>query len=285
VAAGNSLGRVGDPRFEGDYLEPELVIIPKSKFWMGSESKVAYEDEQPMHPVHVRDFQMAKYPVTNAQFKRFVDAGGYHREECWTKAGWAWQQEKPEERRWPQGWEDGRFPTERANHPVVGITWHEALAYTRWLAEVTGRPYRLPTEAEWEKAARGDRDRREYPWGDVFDSSKTNLKVGDERVGNTSPVGIYPGGASPYGIMDMSGNVWEWCSSLHHDYPYACDDDREDLEAEGQRVLRGGSWSIDSEWDARCASRYGVLPTLSHDHVGLRVVVGATALSPGSGFL
>jgi len=289
MAAGNALGRVGDPRFEGKCLEPELITIPAGEFWMGSETEAAYSREQPVHRVPLPEFQMAKYPVTNAQFKCFVDAGGYDQEKYWTKAGWAWQQGKGEQfgrehREWPEGWEDGRFPPQRANHPVVNVTWHEALAYTRWLAEATGKPYRLPTEAQWEKAARGDKDKREYPWGDNLHIKKVNLRIGDEQVGGTSPVGIYPGGASPYGVMDLSGNVWEWCSSLYQDYPYSQRDGREDLEAEGPRVLRGGSWANYGERLARCSYRDVALPARFYGSDGFRVVVSA-ALSPGSAFL
>jgi len=284
VAAGNALGRAGDPRFEGSCLESELVTVPAGEFWMGSQSEAAYEDEQPVHRVYVAQFQMAKYPVTNAQFKCFVDAGGYGEERYWTKAGRAWKQGKGEQygrkhREWPEGWEDGQFPPERANHPVVNVTWHEALAYTRWLAQATGKPYRLPTEAQWEKAARGDRDKREYPWGDRFDPKKANLGIGDEQVGGTSPVGIYPGGASPYGLLDLSGNVWEWCSSLFRNYPYDPEDGREDWEAEAPRVLRGGSWADVLEGYARCSYRFGGPPADFDGGYGLRVVVSARSLT------
>jgi formylglycine-generating enzyme required for sulfatase activity len=254
---------------------------------------------------------MARYPVTNAQFKCFVDAGGYEEERYWTKAGWAWRDgdfgQKPDDftdEDWddwvtarknfehPEEWEDGQFPPERANHPVVNVTWHESLAYTRWLAEATGKPYRLPTEAEWEKAARGGiqipnpqsqipnesvdnpNPKREYPWGDKFDPKKVNMRIGDEQVDGTSPVGIYPGGASPYGILDLTGNVWEWCSSLYQSYPYDPDDGREDLEAEGPRVLRGGSWFNSSVRFAGCSSRWGYLPSNFYGTRGLRLVVG-----------
>ncbi len=292
VAAGNALGQVGDPRFSGPYLEPELVTVPAGEFWMGSETKAADDDEKPVHRVSLPEFQMARYPVTNAQYQVFVDAGGYDERRYWTEAGWAWRQgdfgEKPEgypDMLWdsivvgrkhfeyPGSWKDGQYPPERANHPVVGVTWHEAVAYCRWLAEVTGRPYRLPTEAEWEKAARGDRDKREYPWGDGFDPAKANLRIGDEQVGGTSPVGIYPGGASPYGVLDMSGNVWEWTGSLFRDYPYVPDDGREDEDAEGNRVLRGGSWASSDEWNARCAFRYFVPPAHFYVNFGFQVIV------------
>ena len=111
------------------------------------------------------------------------------------------------------------------------------------------------------------------------------MKIGDGQIGGTSPVGVYPGGASPYSIKDMSGNVWEWCSSLYRDYPYDPDDGREDLEAEGSRVLRGGSWAYDQEWYARCAARYFDPPAFFGDYSGFRVMVGSAALSPGSELL
>jgi len=302
VAAGNALGRVGDPRFTGDYLEPELVTVLAGEFWMGSEAKEAFGSEKPAHRLRLPTFQVARYPITNSQYQLFVDAGGYDKERYWTKAGWAWRHgefgRKPEgyEDRWwdsitgrksfqhPEGWEDGRHPLERANHPVVNVTWFEALAYCRWLGEVTGKAYCLPTEAEWEKAARGAGDRREYPWGNRFDPSKANLALGDEQVGVTSPVGIYPGGASPYGVEELSGNVWEWTRSLwgkkwistpEFGYPYHPGDGREDEEAEGTRVLRGGSWAVNSERNARCSYRSGAHPAHFVDSVGFRVVVGS----------
>jgi formylglycine-generating enzyme required for sulfatase activity len=272
VAAGNALGQAGDPRFSGPCLESELATVPAGEFWMGGQG--AFEGGR-VDRIHVSRFQIARYPVTNAQYKLFVDAAGYGERRYWTDAGWAWRQEKAEERRWPRGWEDGGYPLERANHPVVNVTWYEAVAYCRWLAEVTGRPCRLPTEAEWEKAARGDKDRREYPWGDTFDPRKVNMNIGDERVGGTSPVGIYPGGASPYGVADMSGNVWEWCATLFQDYPYDPDDGREDVDAESFRVLRGGSWALFNERFSRCACRNVDPPARYFVTRGFRVVVGS----------
>ncbi len=170
VAAGNALGQAGDPRFSGPYLEPELITVPAGEFWMGG--KEGFEGGL-VDRIYVPEFHIARFPVTNAQYQCFVDAGGYGKRDYWTDAGWAWRHgefgEKPSgypDSIWnritgrknfehPEGWEDGQFPSQRANHPVVDVTWHEAAAYCRWLAEVTGRPYRLPTEAEWEKAARG----------------------------------------------------------------------------------------------------------------------------------
>jgi formylglycine-generating enzyme required for sulfatase activity len=122
----------------------------------------------------------------------------------------------------------------------VYVTWHDAMAYCRWLARVTGRAYRLPSEAEWEKAARGT-DGRIWPWGNKWDSKRCNSREGGP--GNTTPVGQYsPQGDSPYGCVDMAGNVWEWTLSLLKDYPYDPKDGREDAQAEGRRRLRGGAF-------------------------------------------
>ena len=163
---------------------------------------------------------------------------------------------------------------------MVHVTWHDAVAYCRWLAKATGKPYRLPSEAEWEKAARGT-DGRIYPWGDKWDSRRCNSKEGGP--GDTTPVGAYLDGASSYGLLDMAGNVWEWTLSLwgkdwerpDFEYPYKPEDGRENLEAGDSilRVLRGGSFH-DSVRHVRCARRYGGVPDFRY--VGFRVV-----LAPG----
>jgi len=253
AAAGRVLGQLGDPRD----LD-EVVFVPGGPFIMGSSKrdKEAASDERPQHTIEVADFWIGKYPVTNGQYRRFVEAGGYDERRYWTAVGWAWRQS--EHKRWgrehgdrPEWWDDPAWNL--PNLPVVGVCWFEALAYTRWLSEATGRPCRLPTEAEWEKAARGI-DGRIYPWGnDEIGPQRANYR--ETGVSSTSPVGCSPSGASPYGCLDMVGNVWEWCSSLYRSYPYGPGDRREDLEAEGGRVLRGGSWD-DFQSSARCAFRF-----------------------------
>jgi formylglycine-generating enzyme required for sulfatase activity len=159
-----------------------------------------------------------------------------------------------------------------ANHPVVGVSWYEAVAFCRWLTErsrVEGvnldlfdQPgewvVRLPTEAEWEKAARGA-DGRVYPWGDAWDAARCNTAESAREA--MSPVGSYPQGASPYGVLGLAGNVWEWTSSARAGYPYDPDDGRETVVEgdERRRIVRGGSFLLDRRY-ARCAVRYGSEP-------------------------
>ncbi|GAB4534657.1 MAG: hypothetical protein Kow0063_18010 [Anaerolineae bacterium] len=237
-------------------LEPELVFIPGGRFLMGSDRKrdpLAFEDELPQHEVYVGDFYIARYPVTNAGYKRFLDATGYQMPD------WFWQ---------------NGYPHHRADHPVVFVSWYDARAYCRWLSKATGRPYRLPGEAEWEKAARG-RDGRIYPWGNTFDSRRCNSWESWKDSGQadtTTPVGRYPSGASPYGVMDMAGNVWEWCHSRYAPYPYNAKDGREGPESNDTRVLRGGSF-YNPGGNVRCASRVRDSPDYRHDDLGFRVVV------------
>jgi formylglycine-generating enzyme required for sulfatase activity len=180
-------------------FEPEMVLIPAGEFLMGSDPSVdkdARDNEQPQHTLSLPDYYLAKTPVTNAQYAAFVQATTYHRQ--------------------PGGWEHGKPPKGREDHPVVNVTWHDAVTYCRWLSEVTGRPYRLPSEAEWEKGARGS-DGRIYPWGNQWDAKRCNTRESGKR--DTTPVGAFPEGASPYGLLDMAGNVWEWTRSVYKSYP------------------------------------------------------------------
>ena len=167
----------------------------------------------------------------------------------------------------PGFWEDRALNS--PGKPVVGVNWHEAEAYCRWLSAVTGRELRLPAEAEWEKAARGT-DGREYPWGEKFDPALCNTSEG--RVYTTTPIGLYPGGVSPYGIFDASGNVWEWTADWYQQYPGG---EASDDFGEKFRAVRGGSWDYGRR-DARCASRYRDVPGGFNNGLGFRVV------SPGS---
>jgi serine/threonine-protein kinase len=235
-------------------FEPEMVLIPAGKFLMGSDPSKdpdAVDDEQPQRRLYLPDYYIARAPVTNAQYLVFVQRAGH----------------EP-----PDRWRQGKPLKGSENYPVTNISWRDAVAYCEWLAKVTGEHYHLPSEAEWEKAARG-LDGQIYPWGDGWDAGRCNgFEAG---VHTKTPVGAYsPEGDSPYDCVDMAGNVWEWTSSLHRDYPYDPTDGREDLDADGIRVSRGGAY--DSEWRfVRCAFRNGYSPLGGFDRCGFRC-----ALSP-----
>jgi formylglycine-generating enzyme required for sulfatase activity len=236
-----------------------LVRIPAGEFQMGSEmarNKHAQEDELPPHPVDVPQFHIGRYPVTNRQYQAFVQAAG---------------------RQAPRHWKAGEIPWPKDNHPVVMVSWEDAVAFCEWLSRETKQPFRLPNEAEREKAARGT-DGRIYPWGDdPPDKERCNF---GRYVGDTTTIGRYsPQGDSPYGCADMAGNVWEWCQSLYEPYPYQADNGREELQAQGRRVLRGGAF-IDSEWFVRCAFRFRDDPNMWNNKVGFRVAVAPGPSGP-----
>jgi formylglycine-generating enzyme required for sulfatase activity len=230
-----------------------LVRVPAGEFLMGSvvsRDKDALDNELPPHTVHVPEFYIGKYPVTNIQYRAFVEATGHEA---------------------PRYWDKGGIPEGKDNHPVVNLWARDAVTFCDWLSRETRQPFRLPTEAEWEKAARGT-DGRIYPWGDEPpDKGRCNF---GRNIGDTTTIGRYsPQGDSPYVCADMAGNVREWCQSLYRPYPYQADDGREDLKAEGYRVLRGGSWT-DPEPYVRCACRYRSGPFQLINVTGFRVARG-----------
>jgi formylglycine-generating enzyme required for sulfatase activity len=250
---------LGEPLRPKQPFEPKLILIPAGEFLMGSDPQQdedAGDEEQPQHLLSLPDYYLAKTPVTNAQYRAFVLATGHEEPEGWTN------------RTPPRGEED---------HPVVHVSWYDARDYCLWLSEVTGRGYGLPSEAEWEKGARGT-DGRIHLWGDRWDA--TRCKSGEGDLAETTSVHAYPQGASPYGVLDMTGNVWEWTRSLwgrgenpDYRYPYRANDGRENLAA-GQkivRVLRGGAFFDDGS--GRCAFRTGPEPYREDEDIGFRVVV------------
>lgn len=260
VSALNALARIESgeltPRFwRPGTGEPDWVTIPAGEFWMGSAEtdQDAHEDEKPLHRVDLPEFAIARVPITNAQYAFYV----------------AETRVDP-----PDHWRGGTPPKNKADHPVVSVSWHDAQGYCRWLSEKTGRTVRLPTEAEWEKAARGDHDQRLYPWTDTWDDLHCNSDEMD--LGDTSPVGLFLNGASPYGVLDLSGNVWERCQSTFRPYPYTAADGREEPTGEGIRVLRGGSFNH-PRIAARCGSRVHyppfALPDRRNFNVGFRAVL------------
>lgn len=243
-----------------EIILPPLCPVSGGAFPMGSNlawDRTANKNETPQHRVLVDDFAIGQYPVTVAEYTCAVQAYALGEPPATPHTNLQEQLKRPD-------------------HPVVGVSWQDALTYAKWLAGLTGQLWRLPTEAEWEKAARGA-DRRIYPWGDGFDYARCNTEEGANP--GTTPVGAYRyrDGASPYEVQDMAGNVWEWTSSLFEPYPYLPSDGRENLDATGSRVLRGGSW-LDSSRYARAAYRVGEGGgPLGTDIVGFRLAWSAAA--------
>lgn len=255
--------------------EPQVVAVPAGPFTMGTSSKEAQvakglgaEDnwlapEQPQHEVLLSAYQIGKYPVTNAEYQAFVEAMGHQS---------------------PSHWAGTDYPDGLGGHPVVNVSWGDAMAYCAWLRERTQKPYTLPTEAEWEKAARG-KDVRIFPWGNAWDPKRAN--GGEESANTTTPVGTYsPAGDSPYGAADMAGNVWEWCADWFSATTYK-DRKGEQVEdptgpASGDyRVLRGGAFD-GSSLSLRGAARAWSFPNLRSLNLGFRVVVRPSLVSEPS---
>ncbi len=260
IAAGEVLGHRGDPRLG------ELVTVPAGRFVMGD------EDVGPQHTLSLPEYRIGKYPLTNAEFADFIEAGGYQDRRWWTEAGW--REKEKSSLIEPATWRYSRFS--RPNQPVVGISWYEAVAYCRWWSKEMMQTMRLPTEAEWEKAARGP-DGRIYPWGNEFDETWINMDFGEQIVNATTPVGIYPSGASPYGLLDCIGNIREWCTTnVDKEYPYCIEDEWSEKYLDGTdvRIMRGSSWldSVD-EFITRCACRSWNHPSDRDSDWGLRIVV------------
>jgi formylglycine-generating enzyme required for sulfatase activity len=259
AAAGRALAKLGDPRpgvgLRSDGLpDIEWCEVPAGPFLSGSDKE---KDKSITEP-----YRISRYPVTNAQFEAFVRAGGYQEERYWREA--------IEEGYWSDGavktrWDDKPYtapedygePYNLPNHPVVGVTWYESVAFCRWLTTVLrereeiGKDERvsLPSEVQWEKAARGT-DGRVYPWGEEPDPERANYD--DTGIGATSAVGCFPGGKSPYEVEDASGNVWEWVGD--------------------GRVVRGGAF-LYTEYSVRCAYRALRPPLYRLNHCGFRGVV------------
>lgn len=286
-------------------IQLELLRVPAGIFRMGSDQTslpAAPANEQPQHAVWLSEFYIGRFPVTNAQFGAFIEAGGYDLQkhgDCWSEAGKQWRAsswqpqanitnepnrkffldwlaKRPAElRSLPFFWEDARFNA--PNQPIVGITWYEAEAFCNWLSQCTRRHFRLPTEAEREKAARGS-DGRIYPWGDVWQADRCNTS--EHNLKSTTPVGVFsPRGDSPFDCADMAGNTFDWCLDWFSEGEY-----QRRVGAGGEihdpagpasgkvRSVRGGSWSNDNAF-ARTAHREWNYPFFFYDLVGFRLVL------------
>jgi len=301
AAAGDALARLGDPRREvvpqtlEDLGAMQFCYVPPGPFIMG-------DGKRPNDSI-TEGYWIGRFPVTVAQYAWFRKEGGYGREQFWTEAHKAgiWQDGKFKPR-YESDWADGPMaaphPFDLGNHPVAGVSWYEAIAFCRWLTDLRkadlpdGYQFTLPSEAQWEMVARGGiqlpaqqvlqpvggklvepvrgafienpEPKREYPWGNEFDPNRVNSA--ESKVGSTSSVGCFGKGASPYGVLEMSGNVWEWTCSLSRG--------GEDLAASAKqaRVLRGGSFFDDRDL-VRCAPRDGGYPDSRDTLGGFRVVV------------
>jgi formylglycine-generating enzyme required for sulfatase activity len=318
IAAALALGRLGDPRFahrrgpDGNaYLLPPLIAIPGGRYTLGS--KDGEDDEKPVLTVKLAPFQLGQFPVTNAEWALFMQAGGYDDERWWaTQPALAWQRgettaEGPKQDRrsartyykddaifeqfcqradvtpdvielvkqwramsddafeawlakqFPEGrrtqpafWDDEAF--NQPAQPVVGICWYEVHAYCAWLSAQLGRSgaaaLRLPSEAEWEAAARGPGARR-CAYGSDFDANRCNTF--ESHIRRTTPIGVFPDGVTPEGVHEMSGNIWEWTDNLYRDYAKRRKQGWKDAPDDtDRRVVRGGSWALSSGPRARC---------------------------------
>lgn len=257
-------------------LAPELVLIPAGEFLMGSED--AEEDERPVHRVHVDDFLLAVQPVTNAEYARFVAETGYRSPAIYelpvvVKAGGVERERSFRHVGSPYVWEDGQPSNGRGDHPVTLVRYDDAAAYCAWLSASSGRSYRLPREAEWEKAARGGVDSKRYPWGDRLDRNQANFLVDPalKPTHGTTPCRSYP--PNGYGLYDMAGNVWEWVYDWYDARYYGAADPRNPSgpPAGHLRIVRGGSWLVADVRMLSCSHRHKVPPDTYSYAMGFRV--------------
>ncbi len=254
---GAEVKSIGKDSWEAYYPKYDItmIYIPPGEFMMGQTdeekkcliNKIGEEDynsyytnETPLHKVYLDGYWIGKYEVTFAQYDQYCN-------------------DKKRERPDDEGWG-------RKNMPVINVSWDDAAAYCQWLSDKTGLQFNLPTEAQWEKAARGN-DHRKYPWGSREpDKDLANFSV------KTTPVGSYPAGASPYGLLDMAGNVWEWCSDWYEAGYYKNSPQKNPAgpDSVSYRVFRGGRWGSDAGF-LRCADRLRYGPSNRYNFLGFRL--------------
>lgn len=272
--AGRALGKLGDPRrgvglTANGLPDIDWIELPPGPFPMGNNKPEAkWDDESPRFTCNLirQAYGLSRYPITVAQFQAFIAAGGYQTKQYWTEAGWAWRQEN--EVTGPQHY-DEVFQT--ANHPRVGVSWYEAIAFCRWLSDCSGRTVTLPNEAQWERAARHT-DGRIYPWGNAEEAPR-RCNIDATGIRSTSAVGMFPSGNASCGAADMAGNVIEWCrTKWRHNYQAYEENADDDLEGDKARVFRGGSCGLNADL-ARCAARSRFDPVFRGRDIGFRVVV------------
>jgi formylglycine-generating enzyme required for sulfatase activity len=245
---------------EGDPRPGNFVRVPAGEFWRGSDPPEGEWPEQPRLRARTGTFEIGVVPVTVHEFAAFVRSG-YAERELWTEEGWAWKERGAVDR--PRFWGDEAWRAYLGpNQPVVGVSWYEAEAYGRFAGA------RLPSEEEWERAARGE-DGRRYPWGEEWDPARAAARGGPRR---TLPVGCFPAGRSPHGLLDAAGNVWEWVADAYdphlHDRILRQDGG---LPAPGdRRAARGGAWNTFPP-QLRCAHRNAWPPDARYSNIGFRI--------------
>jgi formylglycine-generating enzyme required for sulfatase activity len=255
---------------EADYsqahLIPDTVLVPAGPFWMGSSDSDphAKDSEKPRHESHLLEYHIGRFPVTNVEYKSFLEANPQYRIPF---------SNEMDDRLYNWDNESRSFPPDKGDHPVVLVSWNDAIAYCSWLSQVTGKQYRLPIEEEWEKAARGSfPSEQRYPWeGDWKPDCSNTCELGLKDT--TSIHHFEEKNKSPFGIVDMAGNVWEWTNSWFKPYPGSLHESKK--FGETHRVVRGGSWFHESKL-ARisCRGRYEL--TTMRRYLGFRVVLATS---------
>jgi len=240
----------------------DMVLIPAGEFTMGEDSAEAKDDEKPPHNVYLSDFYIDRYEVTNRQYRKFIQATGHrvpYVEKQWAE---------------PYNWHGSSYPEGKGDYPVVLISWDDAMAYARWAGK------RLPSEAEWEKAARSGLVGKKYPWGDTIGFNRASYDKGLIRRRTLTPVGNYS--PNSFGLYDVAGNVWEWCLDWYDEEYYRVSPGRNPDGAEKglYRVLRGGSW-INTEKYLRCSHRGKNVPDYRSYTLGFRCALSADGPAPG----
>ncbi|PIQ26389.1 hypothetical protein COW36_14600 [bacterium (Candidatus Blackallbacteria) CG17_big_fil_post_rev_8_21_14_2_50_48_46] len=235
-----------------------MAWIPEGVYPIGD---ALHSSERPVHSQKTEGFYLDFFPVSNAEFSEFMQAGGYQRADFWLPQGWAFVQEQ--QLTGPAFWNlPGHCCGEDyPDFPVVGVSWYEAVAFANWAEK------RLPTEVEWEMAARGI-EGLIWPWGNQWQEERAN--TAETGLLTLCPSGSYPLGKSPFGCFDMIGQVYEWTQSIYQTYPYQADDGREDLVAAGARTLKGCSWGVRGTFFTRSSYRFFQPPTHRHSDIGFR---------------
>jgi iron(II)-dependent oxidoreductase len=265
-------------------MQEQMALVPEGEVFL-CQPEERDEEERPLQSggrvVRIEAALLDRYPVTNAQFKRFVDAGGYEQMPLWSPEIWQGVFEFVDStgNPGPKFWKDGTYARGEEDHPVVGVSWYEACAYARWVGK------RLPTDAEWVKAgswpmpvARGLPVQRKFPWGDAWEPTRAN--IWGAGPGHTTPVSAYEDGASVAGVYGLSGNVWEWTTD-----PYGLWHSWMSIEGPNGalRSLRGGAFDTYFESQATCQFQSGDSPLARKHNIGFRCALGLCDLRPASG--